>query len=127
MSAILFRVILPVSDIELASTFYAYIFGQPGSRVSSGRHYFQCGETILACYDPVADKDAEGDGWRFHENQYLYFAIENLESMSEKIQQAGGKVTSSIKSMPWGERMFYALDPFGNPISFVDKTTVFRG
>ncbi len=75
----------------------------------------------------MADKDAEGDGWRFHENQYLYFAIENLESMSEKIQQAGGKVTSPIESMPWGERMFYALDPFGNPISFVDKTTVFRG
>jgi hypothetical protein len=29
--------------------------------------------------------------------------------------------------MPWGERMFWASDPFGNPISFVDERTVFTG
>jgi len=26
-----------------------------------------------------------------------------------------------------GERMFYAKDPFGNPVSFVDEGTVFDG
>ena len=26
-----------------------------------------------------------------------------------------------------GERMFWAIDPFGNPISFVDEKTVFMG
>ena len=34
----------------------------PGSRVSSGRHYFDCGGTILACYDALADGDAEQVG-----------------------------------------------------------------
>jgi hypothetical protein len=29
--------------------------------------------------------------------------------------------------MPWGERMFWARDPFDNPISFVDEKTVFTG
>lgn len=29
--------------------------------------------------------------------------------------------------MPWGERMFWAADPFGNPISFVDEKTKFTG
>jgi len=29
--------------------------------------------------------------------------------------------------MPWGETMFYALDPFGNPISFVKAGTEFTG
>jgi hypothetical protein len=29
--------------------------------------------------------------------------------------------------MPWGETMFYALDPFGNPISFVEAGTEFTG
>lgn len=50
----LFRVILPVSDIEVAAAFYAGILGVPGDRVSPGRHYFPCGGTILACYDALA-------------------------------------------------------------------------
>ena len=29
--------------------------------------------------------------------------------------------------MPWGETMFYAFDPFGNPISFVKAGTEFTG
>jgi len=33
----------------------------------------------------------------------------------------------SIEAMPWGERLFYATDPWGNPICFVDSVTVFTG
>jgi hypothetical protein len=55
----LFRVILPVSDIEAAASFYARLLEMPGTRVSSGRHYFDCGGTILACYDALADGDSE--------------------------------------------------------------------
>ena len=51
----LFRVIQPVDDIELAARFYAQLLGFAGERVSPGRHYFDCGGTILACYDPVRD------------------------------------------------------------------------
>ncbi len=29
--------------------------------------------------------------------------------------------------VPWGERMFWARDPFENPISFVDAETIFTG
>lgn len=29
--------------------------------------------------------------------------------------------------MPWGERMFYAKDVFGSPVSFVDERTIFTG
>jgi len=43
----LFRVILPVSDIEAASDFYTQVLGMSGIRVSGGRHYFDCGGTIL--------------------------------------------------------------------------------
>ncbi len=47
----LFRVILPVSDLDRAVTFYRAILGIPGQRVSDGRHYFDCDGTILACFD----------------------------------------------------------------------------
>ncbi|MGA8663757.1 MAG: VOC family protein [Thermoplasmata archaeon] len=28
---------------------------------------------------------------------------------------------------PWGERSFYATDPSGNPLCFVDSRTLFTG
>ena len=62
----LYRVILPVTDIERAAAFYGAVFGTEGQRVSAARHYFNCGGTILACYDPVADGDGVEDGWRPH-------------------------------------------------------------
>ena len=37
------------------------------------------------------------------------------------------KLDPKIVTQPWGERMFYAQDPFGNPIAFVDDKTLFKG
>jgi predicted enzyme related to lactoylglutathione lyase len=123
----LYRVIQPVSDIERATVFYHQVLGAPGDRVSPGRHYFDCGGTLLACYDPVADGDEIGEGWRHHPFQYLYFATPDLERARDSVKQAGGVLETAIESMPWGERLFYARDPFGNPICFVDEKTLFLG
>ena len=127
MSATLYRVIHPVKDIEIATQFFSTVLESDGDRVSPGRHYFECGGTILACYDPAADGDESGDGWRHHPNQYVYFAVNDLDATCKLIAEAGGEVTADIETMPWGERIFYAKDPFGNPISFVDQSTLFTG
>jgi GNAT superfamily N-acetyltransferase/predicted enzyme related to lactoylglutathione lyase len=128
MSAIrLYRVILPVGDIGEAARFYGAVLGTPGERVSPGRHYFTCGSTILACYDPAADGDPPGEGWRFHDHQYLYFAVPDLEAVRERVAGAGGVDPTPIATMPWGERLFYAGDPFGGRVCFVDETTLFTG
>lgn len=127
MPTTLYRVIQPVEDIEAAVRFYSQVLGVPGERVSPGRHYFDCGGTVLACYDPAADGDEPGSGWRPHFNQYIYFAVEELDGMPQKVRAAGGEIEAEIASMPWGERIFYALDPFANRIAFVDRATVFRG
>ena len=130
----LYRVILPASDIDRAEKFYNELLGFQGERVSRGRHYFDCGGTILACYDPVADGDENGGGTdieknrRPHFNQYLYFAVAKLETVFERVKNLGGNLLdSAIASMPWGERLFYARDPFDNLICFVDEKTVFTG
>ena len=125
--AVLYRVIQPVRDLDEAAEFYARVFGTPGKRISNGRHYFDCGGTLLACYDAEADGDELGEGWRHHPKQYLYFSVANLEATLDAVVDAGGTIEEPIAAMPWGERMFYARDPSGNPISFVDETTVFRG
>ena len=127
MNANLYRVILPVGDIDTAADFYGELFETPGERVSPGRHYFRCGKTVLACYDPVADGDDAGPGWRFHDHQYLYFSVPDLESMLQLARDAGCRDLTAIESMPWGERLFYGRDPFGNPICFVEQGTEFLG
>ena len=122
----LYRVILPVSNIDQAEAFYSRLLDIPGERVSPGRHYFNCNSTILACYDPLADGDSLDKGWHPHYNQYIYFAVNDLEAAYERAKKAGCvKLDEKIEKMPWGERLFYAQDPFGNPICFVDEATVF--
>lgn len=37
------------------------------------------------------------------------------------------RLDERIETQPWGERCFYAADPFGNKLCFVDRTTVFTG
>jgi len=121
----LFRVILPVSDIALAERFYSHVLGIPGKRVSPGRHYFDCGGTILACFDPKAD----GDSFEATPNpDHVYFAVKDLEAAHQRAAKAGCQwIEEKIQSRAWGERSFYAKDPFGNPICLVDETTVFTG
>lgn len=125
----LYRIILPVTNIEKASQFFANLIGQDGQRVSEGRHYFDLEGTILACYDPVADGDTISKPWVLHENQYIYIATDRLEEVHQRMVNDSEKeyVDKDIQLMPWGERLFYARDPFGNRICFVDRSTIFTG
>ncbi len=127
MPSRLYRVILPVTNIAQAATFYATLFQQAGERISPGRHYFDLGGTILAVYDPVADGDPLNQGWRHHQNQYIYVAVEDIHEAFLRAERAGATVLTEVATMPWGERLFYARDPFDNPICLVDDQTLFTG
>jgi catechol 2,3-dioxygenase-like lactoylglutathione lyase family enzyme len=120
----LFRVILPVSNIDRAERFYSRLLGLPGKRVSSGRHYFDCGGTILACFDPRADTDPFELG---PNPDHIYFAVADLEAVHARAVELNAEILSPIGTRPWGERSFYLKDPFGNKICFVDRTTMFTG
>ncbi len=121
----LYRIILPVSDIEKATRFYGDLLGFQGKCVSPGRHYFDCNGTILACLDPRADGERRDTA---SNPEHIYFSVADLESIFERAKLAGCRsVDAKIVTQPWGERMFYAVDPFGNQISFVDERTVFTG
>ncbi len=130
----LYRVILPVSDIEAAAAFYADVLDAPGKRVSPGRHYFDCEGTILACFDPRRD----GDGYDAEPNpEPVYFAVSDLERSFAACRRAGGRFPEGsppgvgplgqIARRPWGEECFYVSDPFGNRLCFVSRESVFTG
>ena len=132
-SARIYRLILPVGNIDAAASFYGRLLDEPGMRVSPGRHYFQCGDVVLALYNPGADGDAAAPRPNF---EHVYFAVDDLDAVYARAREAGGLSQKTgdgnlpmgdIARRPWGERSFYMHDPFGNPLCFVDETTVFRG
>ena len=133
MSIRLFRVILPVGDLDAAATFYRALLQQDGMRVSGGRHYFSCGGVVLALYNPAADGDKTEPRPNF---EHVYFAVSDLDEAFARAERTGGLVDQvgdgnlpmgRIAKRPWGERSFYVRDPFGNPLCFVDEKTVFTG
>lgn len=130
----LFRVLLPVSDIESAASFYASVLGIAGDRVSPGRHYFDCEGTVLACFDPAADGD---DYEAVPLTEPLYIAVDDLQTTFGRARDAGASFSDEvvpdvgplgqIAVRPWGERSFYMSDPFGNPLCFVSRDSMFTG
>jgi len=129
----LYRVIMPAGDLEVSAGFYADLLGQPGMRISGGRHYFRCGSVVLAVYSPAGD----GDRATPHANfGHVYFAVDGLEGHFARAEALdcldsatgdGGLPMGEIATRPWGERSFYCHDPFGNPLCFVDAATLFTG
>lgn len=123
----LFRVILQVSDIERASTFYATLLGVPARPVSNEHHYFDCGAVILVIVDSGQSARPTPD--------YIYLAVEDIEHLYARAESLGclshedvhGASAGGIVTRPWGERSFYVRDPFGNGLCFVDEHTVFTG
>lgn len=130
----IFRIILPVNDINRAVQFYESVLGQEGQRVSPGRHYFDCEGVVLACYDPTAD----GDGYdAIPLPETIYLAVDDLQDTFRRASGAGASFSpdvvpdvgplGQIAQRPWGEVSFYATDPFGNPLCFVSRESVFVG
>ena len=130
-NARIYRVIMPVTDLEPAVQFYRELLDDPGARISPGRHYFSCGGVILAVFSPGADGDRVEPRPNF---EHIYFAVSDLEAFYQRAQRLGGLSNEtgdgalpmgSIARRPWGERSFYMHDPSGNPICFVDEQTLF--
>ena len=126
----LFRILFEVADLDATSTFYATLLDVPARPVRGGRVYFDCGPVILG----IVDVSAGGREPR-PSSEYVYFAVTDLEAVHGRAVALGclskddvhGASAADIVVRPWGERSFYAADPFGNRLCFVDETTLFTG
>ena len=118
------RITIPASDVERARRFYEHVLGVEADDTVPSRLYFHTGGPTLV----VVDWDVEGGDREFRPNpDDLYLATDGLEEMFARAVAAGAEIRSPIDRGPWGERSFYCSDLDGNPLCFVDETTVFMG
>lgn len=127
----IFRMILQVDDLDQAEEFYGTLLGDRGRRIPyASRHYIDCGPIILALVNPAIDGETAKPM-----PDYVYFAVDNLEEIHARATELNclatedvhGAASGDIVKRPWGELSFYANDPWGNGLCFVDKDTLFTG
>jgi predicted enzyme related to lactoylglutathione lyase len=118
-----FRVALPVADIDGARAFYEHVLGIDVDATVPSRLYFHCNDVILA----LIDWSAEGRGDFAPHTEHVYLATDDLDAVHARVVAAGARSVSPIDVRPWGERSFYCDDLDGNRLCFVDETTLFLG
>ena len=127
----LFRLNVEVGDLGAAETFYSTLLGITGRRQAGSRVYFEAGPVTLQ----VVDVTSHSTGSPHPAAKALYFTVRDLEAAFERAKGLGCLSRESVHDAPgggivvrpWGERSFYAEDPWKNPICFVEEGTVYRG
>jgi predicted enzyme related to lactoylglutathione lyase len=122
----LFRINIEVGDLDRASRFYAELLGLEGRPQMGGRCYFQAAPVTLQVVQSERPQLAA---------KALYFAVADIGSVHRRAAELGclapGEVHGSPAGepcvKPWGELSFYAGDPWGNPLCFVEEGTIYRG
>jgi catechol 2,3-dioxygenase-like lactoylglutathione lyase family enzyme len=130
----IFRILVSAKDLNESRRFYESLLGSRGRVVGGGRVYFDCGSVILG----VLDRSTEGSRVRTRPAEAVYLATSDLEGLFRRAKRLRcldrgllhgdpNSPLGSISVRPWGERSFYAEDPAGNPLCFVDAKTLFTG
>jgi len=125
----LFRINVEVGNLDQAADFYGTLFGVAGRKQAGSRVYFTCGPVTLQVVDVSA-------GGKPHPAaKALYFTVNDLDAIFARAQALGclsremvhGVSGGGISVRPWGERSFYAVDKWKNPLCFVDAGTIYPG
>jgi catechol 2,3-dioxygenase-like lactoylglutathione lyase family enzyme len=122
----LFRINIQVGDVQAAHHFYSELLGQPGRPQMGRRVYFEAGPVTLQVVQVEPPHLAA---------KALYFVTGDLDGVHRRAKALGcldeeavhGEPAGEPAVRPWGERSFYASDPWGNPLCFVEEGTVYSG
>ena len=133
MAPTLYRIILQVDNLDRAEEFYGRLLGDRGRRIPHAfRHYIDCGPVILALVDVAGENIPDLKPQPLPD--YIYFAVNDVEAVHGRARELNCLSTEDVHgpagevvTRPWGERSFYAHDPWGNGLCFVDEKTLFTG
>lgn len=125
----MFRLNIEVGNLDEAAEFYSELMGMDGRRQAGARVYFNCGPVTLQVVD------VSSGGAPHTAAKALYFTVKDLDAVFARAEKLGcvsqesvhGAPGGQISVRPWGERSFYAQDPWGNPLCFVEAGTIYPG
>ena len=121
----LYRVTLPVTNIDEATRFYRALLSHDGERMSAGWHYFDCDGVLLACYDARAEDDPAPPAP--HTAPVFLSTDELLAQLRQRALAHGGRlIGEEISTLPTGEEGLTLQDPFGNALCLVKAGSVQR-
>lgn len=121
-----FRMNIEVGDLAAAQHFYETLLNTKGRASPGQRFYVNAGPvTFQVVASPNPHPAAKA----------LYFTTTDLDSVHARAislnalsdELVHGLRGGDISVKPWGERSFYANDPWGNQLCFVDVGTVYAG
>jgi predicted enzyme related to lactoylglutathione lyase len=122
----LFRLNIEVGDIDAAAAFYSELLELEGRPQMGARCYFRAGAVTLQVVEAEPPHPAA---------KALYFAVADIDAVHGRAAALGclsgdvvhGTPAGAAVVRPWGERSFYADDPWGNPLCFVEEDTIYEG
>ena len=122
-----FRLTVEVGNLDQAEEFYNKLFATKGVRSPGARVYIQAGPVALQVVDVSASSAPHPAA------KSLYFTVKDLDAVHYRATMLGalseelvhGSPGGEIANRPWRERSFYAEDPWGNPLCFVQAGTTF--
>lgn len=124
-----FRLSVEVGNLDAGVEFYGKLLGVQGRRQPGSRCYFECGPVTLSVLDVSSARRPHPAA------KALYFTVRNLDAAFERAKTLGCLSREDVHDAPgggivvrpWGERSFYAEDPWKNPLCFVEEGTVYTG
>jgi predicted enzyme related to lactoylglutathione lyase len=124
-----FRLSVEVADLDAAIKFYTTLLDVQGRKQPGARCYFEAGPVTLSVLD------VSSQGKPHPAAKALYFTVKDLDVAFERAKSLGCLSRESVHDAPgggivvrpWGERSFYAEDPWSNPLCFVEEGTVYTG
>lgn len=125
----LFRLNIEVGNLDEAAKFYGTLFGTTGRVQAGSRCYFDAGGVTLQVLD------VSSQGKPHTAAKALYFTVKDLDAAFARARSLSclssesvhGEPGGEIRVRPWGERSFYAEDPWQNPLCFVEAGTIYPG
>jgi predicted enzyme related to lactoylglutathione lyase len=124
-----FRLNIEVGNLDVAEKFYGTLLELTGRRQAGARVYFNCGPVTLQVVD------VSSAGKPHPAAKALYFTVRDLDAAFARAKALGCLSRETVHDAPgggivvrpWGERSFYAEDPWKNPLCFVEDGTVYAG
>ena len=124
-----FRLNIEVGNLDAAIKFYTTLLDIQGRKQPGARVYFEAGPVTLQVVD------VSSVGKPHPAAKALYFTVKDLDAAFARAQALGCLSRESVHDAPgggivvrpWGERSFYAEDPWSNPLCFVEEGTVYTG